>query len=188
MNMAAGAMDPNEEAITMNPIQPQQQGLYGERRKLPVLAGFLSLMPGLGQIYIGYYRRGFTHILIVASVITLLSSHGDNEVKPFLALFLAFFWLYNVMDAIRTAGLYNDAVAGMAPEDLRRELVLPGKGGSIAGGAGLIALGVLFFLNTMFDVPLTWLKDWWPVAPIGFGIYLLIRGIQDRRDRGESGR
>jgi hypothetical protein len=186
MTMGAEVLKPSEEAISMNPMQPQQTDRYGERRKLPVLAGFLSMMPGLGQIYIGYYRRGFTHILIVASVITLLSSHDSEPIRPFLGIFLAFFWLYNVMDAIRTAGLYNDAVAGMAPEDLRRELVLPGKGGSIPGGLGLIVLGVLFFLNTMFDVPMTWLKDWWPVAPIGFGLYLLIRGIQDRRERNEA--
>jgi hypothetical protein len=179
----------SEEGIPMNPVQNPQPAAYGERRKLPVLAGFLSLMPGLGLIYVGYYRRGFTNILIVAGVIALVASNdpGIRALKPFLGLFLAFFWLYNILDAIRTAGLYNDAVAGMAPEDLRRELVLTGRGGSIAGGLGLIAFGVLFFLNTMFDVPLTWLKDWWPLAPVIFGAYLLVRGIQDRREKAGAG-
>ena len=187
MTMTLEAMAPSEEGIPMNPIQNPQQSAHGERRKLPLLAGFLSLMPGLGQTYVGYYRRGFTNILIVAGLITVATSPSSGPVRPFLGLFIAFFWLYNILDAVRTASLYNDAVAGMAPEDLRRELVLTGRGGSIAGGLALIALGVLFLLNTMFDVSMAWLKDWWPVAPIGFGVYLLIRGIQDRRERAGAG-
>jgi hypothetical protein len=187
MTMTLEAMAQSEEGIPMNPIQNPQPVAYGERRKLPLLAGFLSLMPGLGQAYVGYYRRGFTNILIVAGVITVLASRDSGPIRPFLGLFLAFFWLYNILDAVRIASLYNDAVAGMAPEDLRRELVLTGRGGSIAGGVGLIALGTLFFLNTMFDVSMTWLKDWWPVAPIGFGLYLLVRGIQDRREKASAG-
>jgi hypothetical protein len=30
---------------------------------------------------------------------------------------------------------------------------------------------------------LVWVKDWWPVAPILFGAYLLVRGIQDLSNR-----
>jgi hypothetical protein len=147
-------------------------------------------MPGLGQVYVGYYRRGFTNLIVIASVITLLTFRETRAVTPLFALFLAFFWLYNVIDAVRIAGLYNDAVAGFGPEDLRRELVLTGERGSMGGGIALVAVGILFLLHTLFDVPLDWLRDWWPVIPIGFGIYLLWRGIQDRRakDRGSMER
>jgi hypothetical protein len=183
MTMAVETTPDTEEAIPMATTRSTNTVVYAERRKHPLLAGFLSLMPGLGQVYVGYYRRGFTNILVVAAVIALLSSNDAASLEPFLGVFLGFFWMFNLIDAARIANLYNDAVAGMAPEDLRRELVLTGRGGSIAGGIGLIALGTLLFMHTMFDVSLAWLKDWWPAAPIGFGVYLLVRGIQDRRAR-----
>jgi TM2 domain-containing membrane protein YozV len=68
------------------------------RRKSPVLAMFLSAMPGLGQIYVGYYRQGFTNALVIGTIMTLLEP-APNDVVPLMALFMAFFWLYNIVDA-----------------------------------------------------------------------------------------
>lgn len=183
MSTNMGSISMSEEEMNMNPSEGQPSRVHAARRKSQALAGLLSLMPGLGQVYVGYYRRGFTNLIVVAFVITLLASRAVMGLVPFLGLFLAFFWLYNVIDAVRVASLYNDAVLGLGPEDLRRELVLTGQKGSIGGGVVLLALGILFLLHTLFDVPLDWIRNWWPVVPIGFGLYLLYRGIQDRRKR-----
>ena len=43
-------------------------------RKSPLVATLLSCMPGLGQIYVGYYQQGFINMLVVASTIAILSS------------------------------------------------------------------------------------------------------------------
>jgi hypothetical protein len=181
MSVNAERLPATEEEKDMMPNDAQPGRFLPPRRKQPALAGVLAMMPGLGQVYVGYYRRGFIHLAVVAGVITLLSSHEKGGLAPFFALFLAFFWLYNVIDAVRLANLYNDAVMGLGPEDLRRELVLTaGRQGSIGGGAFLLGLGVLLLAHTLFDVPLDWLRDWWPVIPIGFGAYLLYRGIKDR--------
>ena len=59
------------------------------RRKSPLLAMLLSLLPGLGQVYVGYYRRGFAHALIVAVLLTVTSIEIE-AVMPFLAISLAF--------------------------------------------------------------------------------------------------
>lgn len=156
--------------------------LLQRRRKLPFLAGLLSLLPGLGQIYVGYYRRGFTQVLLVAAVMTILASESIVDgLEPFFGMFIAFLWLYSVIDAWRLANLYNDALAGLGPEDLRQELAQVGRRGSIAGGAVVILVSFLALLHTRFGMPLDWLRDWWPLAPIGFGVYLLWQGIQDRR-------
>ena len=171
----------------MSSTDTQPTGMYAGRRKSRLIAGLLSIMPGLGQIYVGYYRRGFTQVVIVASVMTLLSSRSVRGFEPFFGFFISFFWMYSIIDAIRLASLYNDAMAGLGPEDLRHELVLTGRGGSIAGGIGLILVGVLFLLNTVFGVSMDWLKQWWPVAAVGFGIYLVYRGIQDQRRRSSRG-
>ena len=51
-------------------------------------------MPGLGQVYLGYYRRGFVHILVVGCVISFLAASGHhNPLVPLFGLFLAFFRL-----------------------------------------------------------------------------------------------
>ena len=37
-------------------------------------------------------------------------------------------------------------------------------------------------LNTGWNVPLDWVEDWWPVAPMLFGAYLVWRWAVDRRE------
>ncbi len=152
------------------------------RRKAPALAGILSgIMPGLGQVYVGAYRKGFIHLFVVAATIAVLSSGGaQGGLEPLFGMFIAFYWLYNIIDAVRMSNFYNEAMAGVAPEDLRKELIGVGGTGSIWGGVLLIAFGLLFFLHKQFDLPLEWLKDWWPLVPVGFGVHLLIQGFKDR--------
>ena len=62
-------------------------------------------MPGLGQVYVGYYQRGFIHVLVAATIITLLANGAADALIPLLGLFLGFFWLYNMVDAYRRASL-----------------------------------------------------------------------------------
>jgi hypothetical protein len=172
-------MNPQEVA-PMTPIQDANP-LLERRRKTPFLAGLLSLMPGLGQIYVGYYRRGFTHALVIASVITCLASDSMDVLEPFLGFFVAFFWLYNIIDAMRLANLYNDAIAGLGPEDLRRELVLVGRRGSLLGGTLIVLVSFMILLHTQFGMPLDWIEQWWPIFPLAFGGYLLAQGLRDRK-------
>lgn len=184
--MDAVPIIPNrEEARAMPAEDPKSLPLIERRRKTPFLAGILSLLPGLGQVYVGYYRRGFIHSLVVGSVITAVSSGAIRGFEPLFGIFLSFFWLYNVLDAVRLANLYNDALAGLGPDDLRHELVLMGRRGSLGGGAALVAAGFLILLNRIAGLPLAWLKDWWPLIPIAFGAYLLWQGMKDRRRRAE---
>ena len=112
------------------------------RRKSPGLAALLSIVPGLGQVYVGYYQRGFIHAVTAFSIIALLSTEfGGDALPPLLGPFLAFFWLYNIIDAGRRASLLNFALVGVEPIDLPSDFRAPGFGGSIAGGIALIAFG-----------------------------------------------
>jgi len=144
------------------------------RRKSPILALVLSAMPGLGQVYVGYYQQGFTNVLVVASVIALLNftvlSDGG---AAFFGLFLAFYWLYNMVDAWRRAVFYNNALAGIAPGTLPSDFPAATGRGSLAGGVALVILGVVLLSNTLFGVSLEWLEQWWPVAFIGAGAWLI---------------
>ena len=52
----------------------------------------------------------------------------------------------------------------------------------MVGGAVLVGLGSLMLLNTRFDMSMTWLKEWWPLLPILFGVYLLVKGISKKSE------
>ncbi len=154
---------------------------FDPRRKSPALACVLSLMPGLGQIYVGYYTRGFVHAIAVAGIISLLATGRTEAMTPLLGVFLAFFWMYNIIDAGRRAAHVNQVLSGVGPASLPEELGAPGMAGSIAGGFVLIAVGLIALMHTRFGVSLDWVEDWWPVAPIAFGGWLLYKGFQERR-------
>ena len=155
------------------------------RSKQVVLACLLSLCPGLGQVYVGYYQRGFAHAAIVAGIIALLAEGNPPDVfYPLLGVFLPFFWLYNVIDAGRRAAFYNHALLGMTDSfEMPRDISIPG-GGSIAGGLVLVTLGGLLLLHTRWGISLSFLEDWWPVAPILLGLYLIGRAVSERRHTG----
>jgi TM2 domain-containing membrane protein YozV len=160
---------------------------YGDdpRRKSPVLASLLSLMPGVGQVYVGYYQHGFINILVAGSTIALLNSSGRMGLGPFeplLGLFLAFFWLYNVVDAGRRAALYNHTLAGLDPALLPEGVQAPSMRGSLFGGVGLLVVGLVIASNTLFHVPLNWVEHWWPVALVIAGGYLIYQSVAAKRE------
>ncbi len=156
------------------------------RSKSPALASFLSVVPGLGQIYVGYYQRGFTHALVVIFCIVMLSTNLPNAMFPLFGLFMGFFWLYNIIDAGRRAALFNEMLAGGDQIELPKDFNMPGLGGSITGGAALIAVGFILLTNTLWEVPLDWLERWWPMGLIVFGGILLFKAIQERVVDGDS--
>lgn len=158
------------------------------QRKSPVVAGLLSLMPGAGQIYVGYYRLGFIHNIIFAANIAFLAGGGGPfpSLAPAAAIFLPFFVIYNIVDAGRRATLYNLALDGMEGIELPSlnmdaALPLPSIGGSVGGGAILIVVSVILLSNTLLGISLDWIAAWWPAAPLGLGVYLLVKGLKERQ-------
>jgi hypothetical protein len=188
-----------EVQLPPNPAAAPRKDFAREdaRYKSPVMATIMSLMPGLGQIYIGYYRQGFINIIVVAGIITLLNSRsiGRLNMEPFFGLFLAFFWLYNMVDAYRKSVFYNQALAGLGAFELPEEEKLGTTRGSLLTGLIMIAVGGIALSYTRYDMPLDWLEVWWPLAPILLGLYLVCQPIaqwmkkrKQRRDRKLPGR
>lgn len=179
-------MESSQEQIPGQIPQGTQQAPRTARarphdQKSPLVACFLSAMPGLGQVYVGYYQRGFVHILVVAGIITLLSSAVPGSgTEPLFGLFLAFFWLYNIIDAGRRAVYYNHVLEGGEPAQLPEDFRSPGIRGSMMAGGALIAGGLILLLHTRFGYSLEWLGEWWPLIPVAFGAYLFYKAIQDR--------
>ncbi len=156
---------------------------FNPRHKSPALTSVLSLAPGLGQIYLGYYLRGFAHLAVVAITISVLAG-GDipGFMYPLLGIFLPFFWLYNIIDAGRRAAYYNMVIDGSDPEGLQPEFDMPQRGGSMAGGLALIIGGLLLLIHLQFGFSLQWLETWWPIIPVFAGIYLFMKGLWERSE------
>jgi hypothetical protein len=176
VDQPASAHDAGQKRSGEVPRPPRS---YDPRRKSPTVAGLLSLMPGLGQVYMGYYQRGFAHAAVFVLMIGILSS-GAEELEPIFGPLLGFFMLYNIIDAVRRASAHNHALDGLGPMPVPDAITLGGPGGTIVGGSILAMLGFVLLLHLRFDVSLSWLREWWPLGVIGFGLYLLVRGLRER--------
>jgi len=151
------------------------------RNKSVFLACLLSgLMPGLGQVYLGYYQRGFLHAIIFAGIITALSSGAAGGNEPLFGISLGFWYLYNIVDAGRRANLINLAADGLRAPEFPTDFKLPDGRGSLWGGAILTFLGIMFLLNSRYDISLDWLLDWWPLLLVGVGVNLMVKNIRSR--------
>lgn len=164
------------------PAQPSGRATIANDplRRSPFLATVLSAMPGLGQVYTGYYQRGFVHAIVVAGIIALLATGSLGPMTALASVFLGFFWLYNIVDAGRRAVLFNEALAGRADIELPKDFSTPGLHGTILGGSILVIVGLVLLSSTLFDVSLDWLEDWWPVAIVAFGGFLIFKAMQER--------
>jgi len=176
-----------EPQVNQGPVNPAQgqPGGYGSgygtppkpsfNRKSPAMATWLSLMPGLGQIYVGYYQQGFISILVVAGIIAILASSFMQGAEPFFGVFIAFFWIFQMIDANRRAHHYNRVMEGLGGEDVPDGFSMPTTKGSMLGGSVLVLLGVLFILDLNFDISMQWVENWWPLILILVGVNLVYK-------------
>ena len=152
--------------------------MFDPRRKSPLLAAFISLIPGMGQIYVGYYRRGF-----VTAAVILMAMFGGSTMRfnlvPVFTLSAVFVWIFNIIDAGRMAAMYNLAITGSYAMTMPDDLKFPRLGGSIVGGIALLLFGGIALSYTAFGHSLEWLENWWPAFPVALGAYLVLRGIMD---------
>ena len=154
------------------------------RRKSVALATILSLMPGLGQIYVGFYQQGFLNIIVIASIITVLAHGVSDYIAALLGIFLAFYWLYNLVDAGRRASFYNQALAGITDAPIPNEFKTLTDKGSLTGGIALLLLGFICLSNTLLGISFRWLEEWWPAVLVLVGIFLIYQNLKDRKRKG----
>ena len=153
--------------------------------RTPILAGILSIFPGLGNVYNGLYLRGITIFLIFMGLIALAS--GTRPPEAVIMIFMVIFvWLFNLFDAYRQATLIN---YGFTPDlDLAAKPRIPAWGsGGLAAGVAVFLVGFYGFLRERFDIDLSLLVDNWYLLFMVFGAILIVRTvIQRKRAEGES--
>ena len=144
----------------------------------PTVAGILAgVFPfGVGAVYTGQYAKGLAHLAIFAFLVAGCSV-GNSEALPIICGFgIAFFVVYQIIDAVRTARALQSGLPVPDPYGLGATF---GAGAKVEtnkipmGAIVLIMLGVLFLLNTMgFELGL---DRFWPLILIGIGGWLFAR-------------
>jgi hypothetical protein len=153
-------------------------------RKSPGLAGFLSMFPGLGHLYLGLYQRAFAFggafILAIA-----FTSHGHGG--EFFGPLIAFIWFFAIIDAVRQAKAINRgqlAEAGWAGE---AQLKAAAGTGGLTWGVILIGLGSLWLIDRYVDIDWSFMEEWGgPAAFILLGLILIVSHIRKRRRENEA--
>jgi len=167
-------------------LPPPVAPAYVER-KSPGLAGFLSIFPGLGHLYLGLYQRAFGFAGAFCLLI-FFNSHG-HRTAVFSGPATAFVWFFAIIDAVRQAKAINRgtvAESGFAPAPLLRR---SSEGtGSLTWGVILVGLGVLWILDRFVNIDWSFMEEWGgPLALILLGLVLVISHVRRKRSEHESG-
>jgi Domain of unknown function (DUF5668) len=145
--------------------------------KKPGVAGLLSVLPGVGHLYLGLYQRAAAFFSIWVLIIAFVDRAPHSG--P-LGIFIPFWWFFVLIDAVRQAHAIN---ATGAPE---ANLVTGEKPikvhGSLAFGIFLILFGVFFLLDRFVTIDLSFLLDWWPAAIILFGAWQVFTYYKGKKD------
>jgi hypothetical protein len=169
---SAAGTDPNV-AGAPNPYFQAAPPPGGARvQTSPGLAFVLGWIPGVGAIYNGQYLKGLVHAVIFGLLISLLDSADNTSGEPFLAMMMAAFVFYMAFEAYHTA---KKRQLGVPTEEWSSLAGGPAGPGSRApiGPILLIAIGVLFLLDTLNLIHFREIGRFWPVLLILLGAYML---------------
>jgi len=149
------------------------------------LAGFLSIFPGLGHLYLGLYQRAFG---FAAAFCILIAFNSHGRMAALSGPATAFVWFFAIIDAVRQAKAINRgsvAESGFAPAAQLRKA--EGTGG-LTWGVILVGIGVLWILDRYIVIDWSFMEEWGgPLALILLGLVLVISHIRRKRQEHESG-
>jgi hypothetical protein len=140
-----------------------------------VLAGFFPF--GVGAVYNGQYAKGLAHLLIFV-VLVVGASNAGHGYEPFFGLGIAFFYIYQIIDAVRSAHAIRLGQPAPDPFGLGKAF---GTGERVdlnrvpVGAIVLIGLGLLFLMNTMGLFHGYWIGRLWPLILIAIGVWMFVK-------------
>jgi TM2 domain-containing membrane protein YozV len=155
---------------------------YGstERNTSPALALLLGTIPGVGAIYNGQYAKGLIHAVIFGLLISIISANDGSALAPLLGILIGVWWFYMVLEAYHTARKRRE---GLPVDEFSSLVNLRGSGErSLFSAVILIALGLLFLLNTTGLISMEQLARYWPVLLIVAGAWMLYSRIVQRTE------
>ena len=175
--MSSQPLDTHSPAPAPPLALPPAVAPYVRLPKSPGLAAFLSLFPGLGQVYNGQIARAFVFFFAWVGSIYLTASGHEF---PF-AFVIPFVYLYNLIDAWKGSTAINARFLGGRTEPEEDA----GVESPIWGGT-LALLGILILFNNLGWLDLDRLARWWPLLLIAVGAYFVYASVQQKKKAGES--
>ena len=141
-------------------------------------AGFLlGLIPGVGAIYNGEYFKALLHLVIFATLVTIVDTAGHNADTVFG--FLAFgFYVYMPFEAYYTAKkrkLAREGINLITPFDQLSEQMGQFGDMELWGGIALVFAGLLFLLDNLDIVSIEAVGRFWPALLILAGLLFISR-------------
>jgi hypothetical protein len=151
-----------------------------------ILAGFFPF--GVGAVYCSQYAKGLAHLLIFALLIFGVDHAGSWD--WLFGIGIAFFYVYQIIDAVRTAHAVQAGQPAPDPFGLAQTFGAGEKFDSSKvpmGAVVLIGLGALFLLHTMGIMEYGFGR-FWPLILIGLGIWMFYRNYERSRGICNCGR
>jgi len=154
------------------PPLPPAPGPWPRPPKSPGLAALLSLLfPGVGQVYNGQPSKAVVFFFVFVAAI-----YATAVIDPMpFAFLIPFTFMFNVVDAYRSADAINLRHAGGEPVKDDDMVESPVWGGT------LVVLGLILLMNNLGWLPIDALRRLWPLALIAVG-GVLLWGSFRRRD------
>lgn len=147
------------------PPTPTPEGF--PRRKSPGLAVIFSFLPGLGHVYLGLHQRGVAFFAAFLASIWLV---GHADLSGAIVVFL---FLSCMIDAYQMAT--NHSFPSQSASTARP--------GNLVLGLILLGVGALALFNNFYPLDLSFLQDWWPVALLLLGLWLVVADLRARAQR-----
>ncbi len=174
---ASAAVPPAPVVVTTGP-NPALAG---------ILAGFFPF--GVGQVYTGQYAKGLAHLIIFA-LLVFGASTAPGDWPAVFGISIAFFYVYQIIDAVRSARAiqlgqpvpdpFGLGSAFSATTGTASAAPAPAAGAARVdatklpiGALVLIGIGVLFLVNNVFE--LYWIHRLWPLILVAIGLLILFR-------------
>ena len=138
-----------------------------------ILAGFFPF--GVGAVYCSQYAKGLAHLLLFALLIFGADHAGGYDWV--FGIGIAFFYVYQIIDAVRTAKALQEGQPAPDPLGLGQSFSMGDKFDASkvpAGAVILIGIGVLFLLHTMGFWEFGF-ERFWPLILVFLGIWMFYR-------------
>jgi hypothetical protein len=131
----------------------------------------------VGAVYCAQYAKGLAHLLIFVGCI--LGMNQGDTVSMIAAFTFAFFYVWQIIDAVRTAHALQAGLPAPDPLGLAEAFSTGGKTDTSKipiGAVVLIGLGVLFLLQTLdiFDFSVRHVA---PIGLVALGAWLFVRRV-----------
>jgi hypothetical protein len=172
-----------------------------------ILAGFFPF--GVGAVYTGQYAKGLAHLLTFTFLVWGENVMHNDGLSAVLGLGLAFFYVYQIIDAVRSAHAIRLGVPPPDPFGLSQAFGMgdvlgdksaspspaqPGLASETSNRSSvptaaviLIGLGMLFLLHTT-DLWYFNIDRLWPLILIGLGTWIFYRKNYGAIGAGYGGR